>query len=71
MYDNGGHLSGSPLFAGDAHVKDQLDFLLGKGYEGWMILENYYDQLPLRACCELDQLSLVKEDLKNLKAAVD
>lgn len=71
MYDNGGHLSGSPLFAGDAHVKEQLDFLLKNSYEGWMILENYYDRLPLRALCEKDQLRLVKEDLKKLKGAVE
>lgn len=71
MFDTGGHLSGSPVFKGDADVKKQLDFLMEKGYKGWMILENYYDQLPLRALCVTDQLSLMKTDLKNLKAAVE
>ena len=70
MFDNGGHLSGSALGKGDCDLWPQIDYLLEHEYSGWMILENYYDQLPLRGENEQDQLTLMIDDLKTLKAAV-
>jgi sugar phosphate isomerase/epimerase len=63
-------LSGSRLGQGNMDFFKQIELLKEKKYTGWIIIENYYCQLPLRAENEKDQLQLLIEDIKTLKDAL-
>jgi sugar phosphate isomerase/epimerase len=63
-------LSGSLLGEGEMEFQKQIDFLTKANYSGWIIIENYYDQKPLRLQSETDQLSLLIRDLVTLKKAL-
>jgi sugar phosphate isomerase/epimerase len=42
-----GRLSSAVVGTGDAHVADQVQLLLDRGYSGWITLENFYDTGPI------------------------
>jgi sugar phosphate isomerase/epimerase len=42
-----GRLSSAVVGTGDAHVVDQIQLLLDRGYDGWITLENFYDTAPI------------------------
>ena len=64
------HLSGSLVGSGDSSIFEQLEFIVKKNFTGWLIFENLYDQLPLRSENEGDQLSILMDDLYNVKKAL-
>lgn len=37
------------------------------GYEGWIIIENYYNLLPLRKFNEQNQMQIINKDLETLR----
>jgi len=42
-----GRLSSAVVGTGDAHVVEQIQLLLDRGYDGWITLENFYDTAPI------------------------
>lgn len=66
-HEAGGYLSGARLGKGDSDCFRQIQYLKEHGYRGWYIFEGFYNELPMRAKCEEDQLSLVRKDLATLK----
>jgi 2-epi-5-epi-valiolone 7-phosphate 2-epimerase len=42
-----GRLSSAVVGTGEAHVVDQVQLLLDRGYTGWITLENFYDTYPI------------------------
>ncbi|MCB6365779.1 sugar phosphate isomerase/epimerase [Intestinibacillus massiliensis] len=67
--DGTGAMSGGLLGTGDSGFADTMSWLGAHGYEGYILLENYYDQLPLRLQAD-DPYDLLREDVKILKEAV-
>lgn len=59
-------LSGAPLGDGDSEFYETMDWLADHQYEGYLLIENYYDQYPLRTFAE-DPFDLLKEDVRRLK----
>ena len=64
-----GRLSGALLGTGDAGFHDTMKWLDQHNYTGYILLENYYDQLPLRTQAE-NPYDLLREDIKILKKAI-
>lgn len=67
--DGNNAMSGGLLGTGDSGFYDTVAWLKDHGYEGYYLLENYYDQLPLRTAAS-SPYELLKEDIKILKEAV-
>lgn len=63
--DGNGAMSGALLGTGDSGFFDTMKWLAEHEYSGYILLENYYDQLPLRD--EGDPYELLKEDIRILK----
>ncbi|MGI6008245.1 MAG: sugar phosphate isomerase/epimerase family protein [Ruminococcus sp.] len=66
--DGTGAMSGSLLGTGDSEFSDIMKWLAEHGYTGHILLENYYDQLPLRLS-GASPYELFQEDVKILKAS--
>ena len=66
----GKDLSGALLGQGDTDFYSSIEVIKKHGYDGWIVIENYYDQRPLSAQNN-DLKALIKEDLNILKAALD
>jgi sugar phosphate isomerase/epimerase len=66
----GKDLSGALLGQGDTDFYGSIEVIKKHGYEGWIVIENYYDQKPLSDRDE-DTAALIKADLKTLKAALE
>lgn len=66
--DGTGAMSGSLLGTGESEFYKTMDCLASKGYGGYLLLENYYDRLPLRSQSE-NPYDLLREDVKILKKA--
>ncbi|WP_141334585.1 sugar phosphate isomerase/epimerase [Paenibacillus sp. tmac-D7] len=64
-----GKISSSLLGEGDSGFYRSMEVLKEIGYTGWIILENYYDQLPLRSKHDEPE-SLIKEDMRLLIKAL-
>jgi sugar phosphate isomerase/epimerase len=64
-----GVLAGALLGQGDARFKDIIAYLKKRNYRGWIILENLYEQGPLRALNE-DVYATYRQDVAILKEAV-
>ncbi len=64
-----GDLSGALLGTGDSGFYRSMESLKKMNYSGWVLLENYYDRLPLRLQ-NSNYFELIKEDLKILKSAI-
>jgi sugar phosphate isomerase/epimerase len=65
----GQDLSGALLGQGDTDFYGSIRVIKKHGYEGWVVIENYYDQKPL-SDQDADAAALIKADLKTLKAAL-
>ncbi|HEC61528.1 MAG TPA: sugar phosphate isomerase/epimerase [bacterium] len=65
----GKDLSGSLLGQGDTDFYSSMEVVKKHGYNGWIVIENYYDQKPLSDQDD-DLKALIKEDLKTLKAVL-
>ncbi|MCY9665785.1 sugar phosphate isomerase/epimerase [Paenibacillus alginolyticus] len=64
-----GEISASLLGEGDSEFFRSMRVLRKIGYHGWIVLENYYDRLPLRMQHEEPE-SLIKEDMRILLKAL-
>ncbi len=62
-------MSGGLLGTGPSNFHATMQWLNDHDFEGTILLENYYDQLPLRTQAE-DPYELLREDIKILKAAI-
>lgn len=67
--DGNGHMSGSLLGKGDSGFYDTIDWLKNKNYEGYILLENYYDVFPLNKEAE-NPYDLLRQDIEILKNAI-
>lgn len=67
--DGDGAISGSLLGTGASDFASTMAWLDSHDYTGTILLENYYDQLPLRTQAE-NPFDLLREDVRILKAAV-
>lgn len=67
--DGQGAMSGGLLGTGDSGFFETMDWLDRHNYTGYILLENYYDQLPLRTQAE-NPYDLLREDIKILKKAI-
>jgi sugar phosphate isomerase/epimerase len=65
----GKDLSGTLLGEGDTDFYGSMEVVKKHGYNGWIVIENYYDQKPLSDQDD-DLKALIKEDLKTLKAVL-
>ena len=65
----GKDLSGALLGKGDTDFYGSIEIIKKHGYNGWVVIENYYDQRPLSDQDE-DPAALIKEDLKTLKTVL-
>jgi len=64
-----GCIANAVLGTGVADFYDSIAFLKQQNYEGWIILENLYELLPMRHLNE-DYFKIMKEDIRVLKDAV-
>jgi sugar phosphate isomerase/epimerase len=67
--DGNGAMSGSLLGKGNSNFYGTIDALKKNSFEGCILLENYYDQLPLRLENE-SPYELLRQDVAILKAAL-
>ena len=65
----GKDLSGALLGQGDSDFCGSMEVVKKHGYNGWIVIENYYDQKPISDQDD-DLKSLIKVDLKTLKAVL-
>ncbi|NIQ93997.1 MAG: hypothetical protein GWN87_07145, partial [Desulfuromonadales bacterium] len=54
--------------SGDADVLGTLAVLKARGFGGWLILENYYDQAPLGV--DEDPVSQIRRDIDTIRRAL-
>lgn len=64
-----GCIANAVLGTGVADFYGSIDYLKKHNYEGWIILENLYELLPMRHLNE-DYFEIMKEDIRVLKEAV-
>ena len=62
-------ISSKLLGDGDTGFYQTMEILKEKDYKGWIIIENYYQCLPMRARNE-DQFAIMAEDIQRLKDAI-
>ena len=67
--DGSGAMSGGLLGTGDSGFFETIDWLKAHDFSGTILLENYYDQRPLRTQAE-NPYDLLREDIKILKNAI-
>lgn len=63
-------MSGGLLGTGDSRFFDTISWLDRHSFTGYILLENYYDQLPLRTRAQ-NPYELLREDIKILKKAIN
>lgn len=68
--DGQGAMSGGLLGTGDSGFHETMQWLDRHDYSGYILLENYYDQLPLRTQAE-NPFDLLRQDIAILKQAID
>lgn len=68
--DGNGAMSGGLLGTGDSKFYETMSWLKAHEYSGYILLENYYDQLPLRTQAE-NPYDLLREDIRILKEAIN
>lgn len=57
------------LGEGNTDFFPQMKILKDRGYKGWIVIENYYNLLPLRRhSANNNQMELLKKDIETLKA---
>ena len=62
-------ISSALLGKGDTGFYDTIKILKEKNYKGWIIIENYYQHLPLRLLND-DQFAIMAQDIQILKDAI-
>ncbi|MGI5849813.1 MAG: sugar phosphate isomerase/epimerase family protein [Christensenellales bacterium] len=62
-------ISSALLGKGDTGFYKTIEILKEKNYKGWIILENYYQHLPLRLVNE-DQFEIMAQDIRILREAI-
>lgn len=67
--DGQGAMSGGLLGTGDSGFHETMHWLDNHDYSGYILLENYYDQLPLRTQAE-NPFDLLRQDIEILKKAI-
>lgn len=67
--DGNGAMSGALLGTGDSNFFGTMRALTENDYEGYILLENYYDRLPLRLADE-NPYRLLAQDIEILKVAI-
>jgi len=67
--DGQGAMSGGLLGTGDSGFFNTISWLDQHDYSGYILLENYYDQLPLRTQAQ-NPYDLLREDIKILKSII-
>ena len=67
--DGDGAMSGGLLGTGDSGFYETMAWLNSHNFTGYILLENYYDQLPLRTRAE-NPYDLLREDIQILKKAI-
>lgn len=67
--DGIGYMSGSLLGKGNSGFFDTIKALSEHSFEGYILLENYYDQFPLRLEAS-NPYELLREDVRILKEAI-
>lgn len=67
--DGNGAMSGGLLGTGDSGFYETMNWLDSHDFTGYILLENYYDQLPLRTQSE-NPYDLLREDIKTLKKVI-
>jgi sugar phosphate isomerase/epimerase len=60
-------LSSFPLGSGKADFYSQAEYLKQQGYQGWIIIENFYQEPLMRRWNESDEMQLIKNDLDIVK----
>jgi len=68
--DGSGAMSGGILGTGDSGFFETMAFLKDNAFSGYILLENYYDQLPLRTRAA-SPYDLLREDIEVLKRAIN
>lgn len=66
---DGDVMSGGLLGSGPSNFFQTMDWLDKHDYTGYILLENYYDQLPLRTQAE-NPYDLLQKDIATLKKAI-
>lgn len=66
----GGVLSSAIVGTGEAKVAEQIELMVGRGYEGWITLENFYATGPL-AQRHLEPFDTMAEDASALRELVE
>lgn len=56
---------------GNGKVFETLNYIREKGFQGWVISENFYDKLPIRLRNEADQMAISAEELAVIKRAME
>lgn len=64
-----GFMSASLLGEGDSGFHETMEALKNNHYEGWILLENYYDQKPL-SLTEENPIKLLEKDISILKSVI-
>lgn len=67
--DGQGAMSGGLLGTGDSGFHETMHWLDNHNYSGYILLENYYDQLPLRTQAD-NPFDLLRQDIEILKKAI-
>ncbi|MGL6202653.1 MAG: sugar phosphate isomerase/epimerase family protein [Lachnospiraceae bacterium] len=67
--DGNGAMSGGLLGTGESNFYGTISWLKEHDYSGYILLENYYDQLPLRTQAD-SPYELLREDIRILKEAI-
>lgn len=67
--DGQGAMSGGLLGTGDSGFHETMHWLDDHDYSGYILLENYYDQLPLRTQAN-NPFDLLRQDIEILKKAI-
>ena len=65
---DGAEMSGGLLGSGSSGFYETIDWLKAHDFTGYILLENYYDQLPLRAQAP-NPYDLLREDIRILRRA--
>lgn len=66
---DGNEMSGGLLGSGPSNFNATMEWLGKHDYTGYILLENYYDQLPLRTQAE-NPYDLLRQDIAILKKAI-
>jgi sugar phosphate isomerase/epimerase len=64
----GDAISAALLGSGDVDVFGTLAVLKARGYHGWLMLENHYDQAPLGV--DADPVTLIRRDIDTVRRAL-